>query len=79
MDSLTQEEVDSLLSVCRDVEPRLKHCVSLNGGVYCYDATNKECVEVVLTPKTDSDVPEEAEKLIAMKRFNLKELQQKEA
>lgn len=51
----------------------LKYCVVVGDKVYCYDSTNKKYVEAVLTPAPDSVVPDEAEKLIAMKRFNLKE------
>jgi len=51
----------------------LSACVVVGDKVYCWDVVNRRCVEAVLVPKTDSDVPEEAEKLIAMKRFNLKE------
>jgi hypothetical protein len=53
--------------------PVLKHCVVIGDKVYCYDATNKKYVEAILTPKPDSSVPEEAEKMIVIKRFNLKE------
>jgi hypothetical protein len=53
--------------------PVLKYCVVVDDKVYCYDMTRDRYVEATLTPKEDARIPEIAERLIVMKRFNLKE------
>jgi len=71
----TQEEVNAFLKMCSCAEeavmPVLKTCVVIGDKLYCYDEARKKCVAVKLEVQPDVPVPEKAEKLIAMKRFNL--------
>jgi hypothetical protein len=51
--------------------PVLKTCVVIGDKLYCWDDVRKKCVAAKLEVQPDVPVPEKAEKLIAMKRFNL--------
>jgi hypothetical protein len=75
MDTLTQEEVDALLRAVSTSEEYtdLRYGVVVGGKAYCYDVLDKRCVAIELKIKSSCVVPEEVEKLIAMKRFNLVE------
>lgn len=78
-DRLSLAEIDALLRAdFSDIKeeaymPVLKYCIVVEDKVYCYDVIRKKYIEAELTPKDNSVVPEEIEKLIVMKRFGLKE------
>jgi len=73
---MTPEDVQLLVDFMNSVEskPVLEACVVVRGRIYGYNPRTKEYVEAELVPMPDSYVPEEIEKRIVMKRFNLKEV-----
>jgi len=75
-DLLTQEEITALLNMPPAAlvrsGPDYTDLVELGGRVYGFDGERRRFAEVSLVFASDN-VPDEAMKQIAMKRFNLKE------